>query len=851
MATKSGLWTSLLLLTIWVSLASTVPLNKPETDKAIENIAPTLAAQESSEVANTETLSGSDIKTTPLPSKSQSDPESVQEGGEEGFTPTEVAPPGNEDGGGEDSGPSEKPQEKPETAVGDSDVPAEKMGEDSTTDSLDNLDDVNSNDDDVTDDDDTGENRQSLSEPVSVTEKDSGTTSSRDVGVSNTEKASSSLPEQQDGRVTPIVPTTVSGSLAVDTTVKEVPLVTTTMEDGEELKGSEDSDGPESSTVGEVEDGDESDSTEKVKDTVVGDVDAGEEAKDGDDASSKPEMDGAGQFISTPAHTTSTQLGNGVSEAPAEPEVGRVVEKLDSFESTPPAFDNSEIADTEKITTQPADIGAAVSPTASTDDDNDDDEKDNGVGGSIVKSSEVDKENTKDELEDTTPAVSEDVGEASPTGESTVDDVTDSERELSVQTRADDDGGEIGGVDDGKDDSSSQTGDDKSTDDGDDSSETEGDVGKVVSLDDLTNDTKSNGEDEEADEGEDESSEKASGTKEDKVIDLEEAEKIWGGNSSEEGEEGSGSADEDIAYTESGDARAEGVHGDHSHDGHSHDGHSHDGQGHNSTDHGHGPHKDSAEDKENKKRTAIIVGVALGGAALLTLGVFTTRQCKQKAKFTPLQKAKEQNDPEAIEFRPVNQTSTALGSDSGTPSGRRPTALDNKNGLYRHGPSMGPPSPRVTRKADDGKFRFPESPTASPAITPLLGQSPAENGQRRTPNLSLAIKPPGGAANGDGPAVKPAKPANPEPTQGQPAQPEEPLMNGVGKLKYIDESTDDEGSVSAFGKPQPLPSRDQRLSNLVEEPTPASPSINQQTPPPDSSATEPADNSTPQSSEGV
>lgn len=72
-------------------------------------------------------------------------------------------------------------------------------------------------------------------------------------------------------------------------------------------------------------------------------------------------------------------------------------------------------------------------------------------------------------------------------------------------------------------------------------------------------------------------------------------------------------------------------------------------------------------------------------------------------------------------------------------------------------------------------------------------------------------------------------------------------MNGVEKLKYIDESTDDEGSVPANGRPHPLTSHDPRLSNLVEEPAPTSPPTQPEAPPTDSSPLEPAKNSVPKS----
>ncbi|KAK3749867.1 hypothetical protein RRG08_066180 [Elysia crispata] len=69
----------------------------------------------------------------------------------------------------------------------------------------------------------------------------------------------------------------------------------------------------------------------------------------------------------------------------------------------------------------------------------------------------------------------------------------------------------------------------------------------------------------------------------------------------------------------------------------------------------------------------------------------------------------------------------------------------------------------------------------------------------------------------------------------------EPLMNGVEKLKYIDESTDDETSGSAPGRPHPLQSHDQKLSNLEEEPSPASPPVSPTISPTNPSATETSD----------
>ncbi|GFO50606.1 dynein heavy chain-like protein pf11_0240, partial [Plakobranchus ocellatus] len=424
-----------------------------------------------------------------------------------------------------------------------------------------------------------------------------------------------------------------------------------------------------------------------------------------------------------------------------------------------------------------------------------------------------------------------------------VDEIPDdSDKALSVQPRSDDpvDLEKEEEVDEKSDEQETTTKKDVEDEEG------EGNVGAVVGSD----------EEEEEENDEDEDDSKSSETP--KVIDLEEAERQWKEENPEEEDEGSGSVHDELPTSDLSESNE--PHSDHG-DVKGHD------QGHGSSHHG-----DTPEDKESKKRTAIIVGVAVGGVALFTLAFFASRQCKQKAEFTPLQKKKTQSEPETIEFHPVGQAGTALLDD------------EAKNGLYRHGPRMGPPSPRFHRKAE-GKFQFPDghnsgdklSPNASPAITPLLGEKPAENGKRDNPKLKLSISPEGGVKNGDppsqassassnsapapkgdglyrnGPRMGPPSPRMHRKTEGKfafpaggaspdPSSPDgsspgtsgnytEPLINGVEQLKYIDESTEDEKDALL-----PSKSHDPNPANVEEETQPASPSISAQAPPTNPSA---------------
>ena len=43
--------------------------------------------------------------------------------------------------------------------------------------------------------------------------------------------------------------------------------------------------------------------------------------------------------------------------------------------------------------------------------------------------------------------------------------------------------------------------------------------------------------------------------------------------------------------------------------------------------------QDSEEDKNSKKRTAIIVGVAIGGVALFAIGFLASRYCRKRGDF--------------------------------------------------------------------------------------------------------------------------------------------------------------------------------------------------------------------------
>lgn len=668
----------------------------------------------------TERLIKADGETTSLPSTSESSAVVIPNEGLEDLAPTDEAPKDN------DLDLTEKVDEIQELG-GENFVGTTVTAQVTLTTTLSSA--VVDSEDGRLADGSVGEKEQVVDEP----KDDAEVITSKDVGVSFPTKPATSPDGQQEDKVTQPAATPSGDDLPKDV------------------------DSPAMSTVSSVTaDKARDEDTEKIRPTTEGTNDV-EKISDTGGITTKANDLGQESTTPRPPDVTTIVQHDGVTSldisVQAEPGIGRILEADDGSvkETTKSDVDHTEVV------TQPTEMDTTVVVPGESNDAENDGVKSDGVspGPSEFEPEHASVRNaalkTKESLKDY------------PILEVVRFDYADSEQKLLVQTRDDDDGvndtvdGQTSKVDDNDDDDET----------GDDTDSEEGEKEKVVTLDDMTGkDAKDEDVDDEEDD-EDESSKDKIDTQGKKVIDLEEAEKRWGGNSTEEGEEGSGSADEDLGSTESDEAHAAEVH----------DGHSTGDDHHNSTGHGHvdhESHRDSAEDKENKKRTAIIVGVALGGAALLTLGIFTTRQCKQKAKFTPLQKAKEQNDPEAIEFRPVSQSGTALESDTGTASGRPPSALDKKNGLYRHGPSMGPPSPRFARKAEDGKFRFPDSPTPdgklSPSASPLLSQSPAENGTRRNPKLHLAIQPKDGAQNGD-PPTKPAKPATPETSPGQGGQP--------------------------------------------------------------------------------
>ncbi|KAK3749866.1 hypothetical protein RRG08_066179 [Elysia crispata] len=839
MAAKPDCRSFLLLVILGVGIVSAFPLdNSQEDDQSLEDPRPTLYIPESTQERLIDDPVVPTIYEPFTPSPSQAGLDSIQEGGEDlGSTPTQKTPVGEEDlsAGGDspedDQGIQDVSEEDKEDKTEEEDV-------DDVGDEKDDGVDVDSPDPVISEGPTVAAEKYSevtSLEDIGGLETEEGVESSEEqqggevTGGLEIEEGVGSSEEQQDGEV--------PGGLETEEGVES----SEEQQDGDEavgddLEDSGDDDVLESSTAS-VE-GIDDESTEKPEggetevivpdnedveeagDKVDESGDVGEKAEDsiengddnegdeqdaftddtsvtedsfemveagGDDKNSGSE---SGDISSTAAYTTSGQQDDtspaaAEVEGRVEPVLGRVVEKDDSVESASPTpgaddvvgDDDDDIGGIEKSTStseETDDDEAVVGPTVGSESEGkkDDDEVVADDSDSDIIS-EVEEEVSEEVTnEDSAPEGSEEKldEQAGPTQDS-IEEGVDSDRELSVQTREDKGGLSDKGTDDSGEAISTESSDEKT--DGKSSEEQEGNVGKVVTLDELEGDAKNKSKDDIVDDVKDGSSEEKTDVEE-KILDLEEAERRFGSESSEEGEEGSGSADEVLSSTESKDAHTEPDH----HDGSKHD-HSH-GHGENHGEgHGHASHQDTSEDNENKKRTAIIVGVALGGAALLTLGVFTTRQCKQKAKFTPLQKAKEQDDPEAIEFRPVGQTGTALDPDDKTAPGRRPTALDNKNGLFRHGPSMGPPSPRFHRKTDDGKFKFPDSPTAggklphsaSPAITPLLGQSPAENGQRGSPNLNLDTRPAGGPASGDQPA-NPDKPTYAEAAQGQPSQSE-------------------------------------------------------------------------------
>ncbi|KAK7500419.1 hypothetical protein BaRGS_00008326, partial [Batillaria attramentaria] len=151
---------------------------------------------------------------------------------------------------------------------------------------------------------------------------------------------------------------------------------------------------------------------------------------------------------------------------------------------------------------------------------------------------------------------------------------------------------------------------------------------------------------------------------------------------------------------------------------------------------------DSEEDTESKKRTAIIVGVAIGGVALFAILFLLSRVCRKRGSFKVMKKVPSENEAmgngnaESIEFRP----------------------LSDGTGIYDEVDETG----HVGSKGGYRKIN------ADNNYTPLAS-APAPN---EDPVYAVVNK------------------------KRQPPKEEiihDSHVNGIDKIRYIDETTDDEG----------------------------------------------------------
>ncbi|BFZ04070.1 hypothetical protein BsWGS_07109 [Bradybaena similaris] len=141
-----------------------------------------------------------------------------------------------------------------------------------------------------------------------------------------------------------------------------------------------------------------------------------------------------------------------------------------------------------------------------------------------------------------------------------------------------------------------------------------------------------------------------------------------------------------------------------------------------------------------------------------------------------MKKVNSGKDVEALEFEPLQQNDSKL-----PPS----------NGIYRPRGKASPPFPLKKQREDkadvEDLYTVPEKSTRAP----LLGLTPPIEELSQSPSA------------------------------------QEPLMSGVEKLKYIDDSTDDEYVNTVRTSLLPSRSPASRLTNVVEETPPTSPSITQ------------------------
>ncbi|KAL8617546.1 hypothetical protein ACOMHN_055327 [Nucella lapillus] len=170
---------------------------------------------------------------------------------------------------------------------------------------------------------------------------------------------------------------------------------------------------------------------------------------------------------------------------------------------------------------------------------------------------------------------------------------------------------------------------------------------------------------------------------------------------------------------------------------------------------------DTEEDEEGKRRTAIIVGVAVGGVALFALGFVLSRHCRKRGGFkvmkkVPIDGAATNGNTESIEFRPVRSGSGIYDEVDECP---QPPI----QGSYRRVPE-GVYTPLATNATHT---------THTPIITPSTHQ----------PTFTTA-------PNGDTYAV-----VNKQRPPLSPFREHEPLLNIIDHIKFIDETTtEDEGS---------------------------------------------------------
>ncbi|XP_059161955.1 dentin sialophosphoprotein-like isoform X2 [Physella acuta] len=200
--------------------------------------------------------------------------------------------------------------------------------------------------------------------------------------------------------------------------------------------------------------------------------------------------------------------------------------------------------------------------------------------------------------------------------------------------------------------------------------------------------------------------------------------------------------------------------------------------------------KEKEDEEAGRKRTAIIVGVSVGGVALFALSLFVARKyCRKRKQYKGMKKVdKNVNGDEKIEFRPL-PTSDIY---------EEPIVAKRTNGMYAQGPSKNTAaqSPIYRKKEEsvepEDVYAVPNKIKGGKLEVPLI---PEEQGLSESPSAN------------------------------------EPLMkNHKEKIKYIDDSTDDEGFSSVREKLLPAKSTVPNLSYVAEETPPATPAVTQSPP---------------------